>query len=337
MARVIERAGAGVGVVRDLAGWHRGQPSTGSTYLVMRRLHAMSGGRSSRAALTGLRALVGSPDHGPGRLPLDADGERALAEVAAAGIAMLPNLLDDAAIARIAAFARTAPAKQRFNDGSRGPATYDTRTERTTAVEVLEPFVLANTDVQSIIAHPGLPELARRFFGIGGVVHPPQLVWSCAGALPATALEVASLARGFHWDYDGVGALRLHMYLTDVDTGTAPMEYLAGSHRGASLTNREVRHAGLGVADEHVWRAFPRSALRTIVGPRGTTFVSNSQGLHRGTQPMTGDRLFLVMPIQASGFAGYQFGRRSVVPRDAAFTEALRSGRPEYRLFTSAT
>ena len=288
-------------------------------------------------ALSALRAVPGSVDRGDPVLPLDPDADRALAALDVDGITLLAPLLDDAAEARVRAFARTASAIERPVDGPQRATTYDARSPDAAAVAILERFVLDQPDIQGIMASPMVAAVARRYFGIGAVVHPPQLYWSCVASAPPTPATAASLARGFHWDYDGVAGVRLHMYLTDVDSSTAPMEYLPGSHRRGSLSTHGLRHADLGAPDADVWAAFAPSDVRTITGPAGTTFLSDSQGLHRGTEPRTGDRLFLVMPLQATGFAGYQFGARQVTARHPDLDAVLRAGRPEYRLFTSTT
>ena len=327
-------ATAGVSTVRDVARWRRGEPSSADTYLAMRWLHRKTGGRSSRVALTALRSVPGSVDRAAPALPLAPGTDQALAALEADGVVVLPPILDADAVARVREFARTAPGRERTVDGTQRGTTYAARSTDAASVAILEQFLLDQPDIQGIMASPLVTSLARRYFGIGAVVHPPQLYWSCTTPSSASPETAATLARLFHWDYDGVAGLRLHMYLTDVDESTAPMEYLPGSHRLGALPSHALRHADLGAADVDVWSAFAPSDVRTITGPAGTTFLSDSQGLHRGTTPRSGDRLFLVMPLQATGFAGYQFGRRQVTPRHPDLDAVLRARRPEYRLFT---
>ena len=96
-----------------------------------------------------------------------------------------------------------------------------------------------------------------------------------------------------------------------------------------------LRNADRGVSDEDVWKRFSPEDVSTITGPAGTSFVSNSNGLHRGTPARTRDRLFLVMPIQATSFAGYQLKPRSVVPKDPGFATMLAAGEPALGWFMS--
>lgn len=318
--------------VRDLAGWRRGQPSSALTYRAMRALHRHTAGVSSRAALAALRLVPGAPDVHARPVPLDPSWRPAAQALAREGIAYLPALLSPAAVERLRVFAKTAPAHVRLADGRCVIGTYASRPADAKSVRIRDGFVLDQPDVQGLMADERLHELARRHFRAGAVVHFPALYWSCGGTLGDPDLELA-LARRYHWDYDGLRGLRVHMYLTDVDESAAPMHYIAGSHRVGAFRSTALRRADLGVQTADVWRTFDRSAERTMVGPASTSFVSDSSGLHSGSDPVGRDRLFLVLPMQATGFAGYQLRSLAVTPRDEAFADALAQGRPELRLF----
>jgi hypothetical protein len=318
-------------VALDAAAWRPGRLTSENTYLVARTLHRRTGGASSRAVLAAVRAVHERGEHhAAGSLPPSWHG--VLAELDRDGVACAPPVLAPEAVVAIRAFATTAPAVLRSRTGTTSRGTFETRDPAAASVDLVEQFVLDQPDVQRIIASPQVIDLARAYFGAMPVIHPPQLYWSCAGA-SLTDTARANSARQFHWDFDGLGGLRLHLYLTDVDEGAAPMSYVAGSHRPGGLRSAALRSADFGVSNEDVWREYPRSALRTITGPAGTTFVSDSQGLHRGNDAITTDRLFLVMPMQATGFGGYQLQPRSITARDPALAMALRDHRPEFSLF----
>ncbi len=327
---------AGIGILADLRRWYRGQPTTSPTYRAARIAHRTTAGYSSRVLLSALREIPGSPDRlGPPRARLDGRWASAAGVLRRDGVTYLPNVLTDDAATRLREFARDAPAYVRAADGSTRPGTYATRTGSDATVSIVEEFVLAHPDVQALLADPRIHEFARRHFGVGVVVHPPLLYWSCAGATPRPDVRMA-LARAFHWDYDGLRGLRLHLYLSDVDDGAAPMQYVVGSQRPGAYRTRALRHGDLGVEAAQVDAAFGADRVRTMAGPAGTTFISESSGLHRGTDPVTADRLFLVLPIQATGFAGFNLKARTVAPRDPAFAAALAQHRPELRLLRPA-
>jgi hypothetical protein len=76
--------------------------------------------------------------------------------------------------------------------------------------------------------------------------------------------------------------------------------------------------------------------IRSFEGPAGTTFLSDSQGLHCATRPTTADRLFLVLPIQGGGFGGYYHRRRALPVRSEVLRARLAEGDPSLRLFEAA-
>jgi hypothetical protein len=324
-------------VVRDLRGWHQGRPSTADTYLAMRRSHRLTAGWSSAAIRRALRMVPGSPDRvAPDhRSALDADSRRALDDLRRDGLTMVDPVLTPDEVASLVEFAERAPARGRFATGDARAGTYLELRETATGVFLDGTFAWARPEVQRILANEGIWDLARAYFGLVPVVHPPQLYWSCAAA-PESPSAARGLARNFHWDYDGIGGLRLHLYLTDVDSSAAPMEYVLGSHRPGALRTRELRNADDGRAPESALDALGLAERRPITGPAGTTFISDSAGLHRATRPTGRDRLFLVMPLQAGIFAGYYNRRRQVPARDPRFAAALDAGRPELRLFAAA-
>jgi Phytanoyl-CoA dioxygenase (PhyH) len=87
----------------------------------------------------------------------------------------------------------------------------------------------------------------------------------------------------WHRDYDDRYLLKVFVYLTDVDAGTGPFEYVPGSQPGGRF--------------DSVWPWYPMSesyppqdelaarigdAVRTFTGPKGTLILCNTSGFHRG-------------------------------------------------------
>lgn len=320
-------------VARDAVTWRPGRFTSEGTYLAVRRLHARTGGVSSDATLSLLSTVHDrrrpAPQVPPDWLP-------ALAGLQRDGVTLAPDVLPPDAVAAVVDFARTAPGVLQDRANDRRAGTFAGRGADTVGVGIVERFLLDNPHVQSIIAHPAVLELARAYFGATPLIQPPQLYWTCGGVAMDDEARSQS-ARAFHWDYDGLRGLRLHLYLTDVDLDAAPMSYVTGTHRGSALRSAALRRGDLGVSDDEVWRVFPRESLWTVTGPAGTTFVSDSQGLHRGSDSKGRDRLFLVMPIQATGFGGYQLRPRTLQPRDPRLARLIAEERPEYALFRPRT
>ncbi len=99
---------------------------------------------------------------------------------------------------------------------------------------------------------------------------------------PAGAERVASQL--WHLDFDDRHLLKAFLYLTDVDDGAGPFEYVPGSQPGGRL-GRLWPWTPLGsprVAEEEVARHVPADGVRTFTAPRGTLILCNTSGLHRG-------------------------------------------------------
>jgi len=88
----------------------------------------------------------------------------------------------------------------------------------------------------------------------------------------------------WHHDFDDRYLLKAFLYLDDVDEGTGPFEYVAGSQPGGVYhAVRPWKPMGYGrVPEEDVTREVPDDAIRTFTAPRGTLIFCNTSGLHRG-------------------------------------------------------
>jgi hypothetical protein len=331
--------GHAAAVVRDLTGWYRGAPSTAQTYRVVRKVHVRTAGASSAALFGAMRVTPGSADH-VRRADVIRARDRArgaVDELRQVGLTVVEPVLDAEAVARLCAFAERAPASLRLADGRVISGTYADRTPDTVSIHVPGTFAWVTREVQQVMSSADLLDLALARFGLAPVVHTPSMYWSCATTAAPDKSTEERLARTFHMDFDGVQAMRVHVYLTDVDEDNAPMQFVRGSHRVRSLRGPKFRAADTGLDERVVVERFGASATCTIMGPAGTTFVTDPRGLHRGTTPRERDRLFLVVPIQAGGFAGYVHRRRAVPVRDEAFARLLDIPGGPLRLFEALT
>ena len=91
----------------------------------------------------------------------------------------------------------------------------------------------------------------------------------------------------FHRDKDDWRFLKLFLYLTDVTEDSGPHIYVPSSHRyGGPEFRRQRRYD-----DTEVSRVFGEAGIHQFIGPRGTAFLENTYGLHRGLPPRSGLRL----------------------------------------------
>jgi hypothetical protein len=336
-SRVERYSGHARDVARDFVAWYSGTPSRAATYAVVRKVHMRTAGLSSAAMFAAMRTVPGGPDRVERAEVIGARERsgRAFEELRDSGVTVVEPVLDSEQLARLREFAAHVPAKLQLVDGRVINGTYAERHPESVAAFIPGSFAWANREVQHVMASTRLHDLALARCGLAPVVHTPIMHWSCVPSIPADARVDTPLARTahFHVDFDGVQAIRVHMYLTDVDEGTAPMQYVPGSHRVGSLRARALRSADEGADERVVIQQFGASAVRTITGPAGTTFVSDPRGLHRATPPVAGDRLFLVMAIRGGMFGGAVHRKRAVPVRDDDFGRLLADPRGPLRLF----
>lgn len=315
-----------------------GQPSASSTYLLIRRTHVLTGGRSTKALARVLRAAqlrrLNASTH-VHRRAAQCWGKTA-ATLKAIGYAKVPNALSPAELDQLVAFATDGPAKVTDHNGSSLAGTYRHRGPDAVSVQLNMSFLLAQPALQAMLARAMATEISIAGSGVWPTLHPPILYWSCRNDDAASNETEVRLARRFHSDFDGLGGLRLHVYLTDVDERSAPMDYVPTSHIPGALPRSVRRDVTDPIPDNTVYKLFPDNPPHTITGPAGTSFISDSNGLHRGNTPQKADRLFLVMPLQAGVLAGAFNRKRSIPVVDDEFGAALNNKRPDLRLFEAA-
>lgn len=98
----------------------------------------------------------------------------------------------------------------------------------------------------------------------------------------------AEEAQLFHRDKDDWRFLKLFVYLTDVEPDSGPHVYVPGSHR----SHRGGEFPELRRYDEaEIMQVFGEEGTHRFGGPRGTAFLENTYGFHRGLPPKRCRRL----------------------------------------------
>lgn len=94
-------------------------------------------------------------------------------------------------------------------------------------------------------------------------------------------------AQFFHRDVDDFKFLKLFVYLTDVVSDSGPHVYVEGSHKVNKLI--ELKR----FRDEEVAAEYPAERVITFERPKGTCFIVDTYGIHKGLLPITTNRLLL--------------------------------------------
>lgn len=135
--------------------------------------------------------------------------------------------------------------------------------------------------VLDVVNHPAVLRLAARYLGCTATLSSLGIRWSFPTRAGAEDTQL------FHRDPDDWRFLKLFIYLTDVDEDTGPHVFVAGSHRTAGRLRARPYDAA------EIERRYGRDAVWTITGPRGTAFIADTYGIHRGAVPLARPRLIL--------------------------------------------
>jgi hypothetical protein len=88
--------------------------------------------------------------------------------------------------------------------------------------------------------------------------------------------------------------LKLFVYITDVEPENGPHVYVRGTHKPAIRSAEEFRSRGYKrIEDAEIVARFGTNALVEITGKRGTVFMADTRGFHKGKVPQGGDRLIV--------------------------------------------
>ena len=198
-----------------------------------------------------------------------------------------------------------------LDEGAPGRARFDEHAPLAVRYEVPEEDAMASPAAQRVVADESLLAVAQAYLGAAPVQDLVTMWWSVAAGGPASS----AAAQQFHFDLDRLRFVKVFVLLTDVDDDTGPHVYVTGSHRSTPQhLRRDGRHA-----DAEVEAAFP-GAARHITGPRGTVFLADTSGLHKGLALRRGHRL-----VFQTEYATSLFGAPWACPAVASPTPELRS------------
>lgn len=247
--------------------------------------------------------------------------EEALSALREDGFVVLPSLLSASACERIAACARDAQCTIAVAGGEQ--AQFKEDAPRFRRYDVPEVDLLGCTAVQELLADESVLRLAQEYLGAAPVQDLVAAWWSAPGA--GSAAEAAQM---YHFDLDRVRFLKMFVYLTDVGVDAGPHVYVRGTHRELPAAFRHDRRYD----DTEVGTRFPGDAVR-IAGPRGTVFLADTRGLHKGEPVVSGHRLVFQVELASSLF-GQRYTRPRLPNASPALAEAVRRFPGVYRRFT---
>ena len=151
-------------------------------------------------------------------------------------------------------------------------------------------------EILKIANDPGILRIVQEFLGAKPTISNINMWWSLSGK------EKAKDAQLFHRDVDDIKFCKLFIYLTDVGPNDGPHTYVKGSSNSNRLTI--IRR----YEDKEVTSVFGEENVMFFTRPKGSYFLVDTYGFHKGTLPMDNDRLLLqvqysINPIGIENYA----------------------------------
>jgi hypothetical protein len=192
------------------------------------------------------------------------------------------------------------------------PCLYPADSPKEIKYDFIERDLVPTRPVQRIMADPGLLAVSQAYFGAKPVLDAVAMWWSTH----VTGLASSEAAQLYHFDMERMKWLKWFIYLTDVDTGTGPHCFVRGSHRTGAKPFELLKRGYQRISDEDMARHYPAGDLLELNGPKGSIFVEDTSGFHKGKPPRTGPRLVIELEFSNSLY-GALFPREVSVGADA--------------------
>jgi len=141
-------------------------------------------------------------------------------------------------------------------------------------------------EIQNLALNIDTLRIAASYFNCKCVIDSVDVWWSFPSVMNPFEAE------NFHRDRDSSEFLKWFVYLTDVDDFSGPHEYALSS------LDSDIYTKGGRYLDEQIYKYFK---TKKFYGLKGTNFLENTYGLHRGHKPQKKERLLLQVRYSIHG------------------------------------
>ena len=184
---------------------------------------------------------------------------------------------------------RAFPVKASPEGVAPAPRIYDAKNEVSPRYNYICGDLAQIEIIQDIMADESLMAVANSYFKAAPVLD--SVVMSLSTDFSKTASSDA--AQMFHFDMDRIKWLKYFLYLTDVDDMTGPHVFVEGTHRSGHIPQTLLKRGYVRIEDDDVAKQFPAEKIKVFKFRRGTLFVEDTRGLHKGMVLKKGQRLLL--------------------------------------------
>lgn len=239
------------------------------------------------------------------KIELGQDSATAVAALRADGYAVIRDVFDAAATASIYDYIANKPVlygqETGYNQvGGRAEGPIENRPPATRFAHYKTPDLLACPAIYRAVHSVELLGTIMAYLGAPPTISSVSLWWSFPVELPAAGMQQ------YHHDRGDFRSTNLFVYLTDVSETTGPHAFVEKTHEMEILYPLALKLFGSDPkrmkefwkwmenhrkSDEEVASFFPPEMVKSFVGPQGMSFLEDTRGQHKGTQPTKGKRL----------------------------------------------
>lgn len=152
-----------------------------------------------------------------------------------------------------------------------------------------ESEMLQHSVFQQFLGDPLFLAISQAYLGVKPKFSDLSLCWSTVFA----RIPSSDMAQIFHCDSSHMKWLKFFVFVTDVTEGSGMHTFVRGSHK-RDFEGRALRQRGIvRLSDEDVYKAYGSDKIFNLVGPRGTAFIADTRGFHKGNRHTTSHRLIM--------------------------------------------
>jgi len=231
---------------------------------------------NARAKLLGKIDLENKPSQ---LIKEDKISEHAM-ELGQQGYTILDNTLSPELVSKIVAYSEHIKCYDPYND-SRIAVDPTNAPLKTHLAHYKRSDLVASKEILDLANDPGVLKVVQEFLGAKPTISNVNMWWSFGGR------KQAEHAQLFHRDMDDWKFCKLFIYLTDVNEKSGPHIYVRNSSQSPKY--RKIRR----YSDSEIETAFGKENILKFTAPKGSTFLVDTYGFHKGLLPESENRLLL--------------------------------------------
>jgi hypothetical protein len=196
------------------------------------------------------------------------------------GYTSLPDKIDPRTIEQIVEYSKTINCFDNYNDPNTPVNPSDAPSKCHVAYYRRSDLVQCKP-IMDIANDPAILNIVQEFLGAKPTISNVNMWWSFGDR------KQAEHAQLFHRDLDDWRFCKLFVYLTDVSENSGPHVYVRNSSNSPKL--RRIRR----YKDAEIEKVFGRDNVLKFTGLKGTAFLVDTYGYHKGLLPVSDNRLLL--------------------------------------------